>query len=66
MRHQSEPKVPLSASTRVTITIHTACIAIAPSRDHGSTSWARMRARARRCNRETCIWEKPTLAAMVS
>ena len=23
----------------------------------GSTSWARMRAKARRCNREMCIWE---------
>src|SRR5215217_4997980 len=25
-----------------------------------------MRAKARRCRREMCIWEKPTLAAMVS
>jgi len=33
---------------------------------HDSTSWPCRRPRARRCNRDTCICEKPTRAAIVS
>jgi CorA-like Mg2+ transporter protein len=35
-----------------------------PSRGQGARSWARIRARARRSSRETCIWEWPILAAI--
>jgi hypothetical protein len=48
MATSASTRTPLSANTRVTTTIHMTCIAYASFAGQGSTSWARMRARARR------------------
>jgi len=62
----ASPGIPPMASPKVTSPFHLTCVATSLWRGQGSTSWARMRARARRWSRETCIWEKPTRAAIAS